>query len=175
MTGRTIPAVLALLTALAVRAFPQVGVNGIDWQVSRHAGKQRLPFEKVESLQLSAGGTFADRLRALVTLHNFSQSPAEGLILRYALTLRLLKDGEPADKAFWGVPFFVEEVRVSRIAPAAELQAKVIRFELQNQLARLRDSGFRPVAVKLQIMVSPRRGDDPSNIMSESVLDIVRP
>ncbi len=174
MIRRTIPVALALMAVLAARAFPQVGVNGIDWQVSRNAGKQRLPFEKVEKLKLSEDGKFTDRLRALVTLHNSSANPAEGLVMRYALTLRLLKDGEPLDKAFWCVPFFVEEVRVSRIAPDAEMQARVIRFELQNQLARLRDSGFSPVAIKLQVMLGPRRGDSPSAIMNESVLDIVR-
>jgi hypothetical protein len=159
----------------AVPAAAQVEITGINWELAKLQGKNRTPYAPVSRLLAAPDAKFTDYLRAIVTLRNPSQKAAEGLVLRYALSLRLLRDGEAADKAFWGVPFYTEEVRVSRVGPASERQARVIRFELQNQLNKLRSSGFSPTALKLEVMLGPRQGDTPSAILREAVIEITKP
>lgn len=169
---------LTFACALLLPALPaaaQVEIAGISWELSKLQGKNRTPYAPVSRLLAAPEVKFTDYLRAIVTLRNPSQKAAEGLVLRYALSLRLVKDGEAAEKAFWGVPFYTEEVRVSRVGPAAERQARVIRFELQNQLNKLRSSGFSPSALKLEVMLGPRQGDTPSAILREAVIEIAKP
>jgi len=148
----------ALLFAQAAPLAAQVEIIKIDWQ-----------------LRAGPAVKFTDYLRALVTLRNPADKAAEGLVLRYALSMRLLRKGNTPDKAFWGIPFYVEEVRVSKINPSSERQARVIRFELQNQLNKLRNSGFEPTALKLEVMLNPRQGDEPAAILREAVMEIVKP
>ena len=152
--------------------YAQTEILSVTWEVSRLNGKTRLPYSPVMELRASPEVNFQDNLRAIVTLRNPSAKPVEGLVLRYALSLRLQRKGDAPEKAFWGVPFYVEEVRVSKIKASAEKQAKVIRFELQSQLQKLRNSGFAPSALKLEVMVCPRQGDEPASIMRESIIEI---
>ncbi len=172
----TIAALCCVILACSPGSAPaQIEITGVSWELSRLEGKNRGPYVPVSRLRASPDTRFSDHLRALVTLRNSAPRAAEGLVLRYALSLRLLKNGEPEEKAFWSVPFYVEEVRVSRVNPNSQRQAKVIRFELQNQLSRLRGSGFLPTAMKLEVMLNPRRGDSPSAIMREAVIEIDSP
>lgn len=163
-------AAAALFGAAAVYA--QTELLSVGWELSRLEGKTRAPFAAVTELRASPDVNFQDNLRAIVTLRNPSDKAVEGLVLRYALSLRLLRKGDAPEKAFWGVPFYVEEVRVSKINPQAEKQARVIRFELPNQLRKLRNSGFVPLALKMEVMVCPRQGDEPASIMREAVIEI---
>ncbi len=163
------------ILAAAAPVFSQVEIAGVNWEISKLAGKNRLPFAPVTELRASPDVKFSDSLRAIVTLKNPSVKTVEGLVLRYALRLRLLRKGDAPEKAFWGVPFFVEEVRVSKINPSSERQAKFLRLELQPQLGRLRNSGFEPTALKMEVMLSPRQGDEPASIIRESVIDILNP
>lgn len=163
-------AAAALLGAAA--AWSQTEMVGVGWELSRLNGKTRAPYAPVTELHATPEGNFQDHLRAIVTLRNPSAKAVEGLVLRYALSLKLQKKGDAPEKAFWGVPFYVEEVRVTKINPQAEKQARVIRFELQNQLRKLRNTGFTPLALRMEVMVCPRLGDEPASIMREAVIDI---
>ncbi len=163
----------AVLLGGAAAACAQTEISGIGWELSKIEGKTRLPFAPVAELHISPEVNFSDNLRAILTLRNPSPKPVEGLVLRYALSLRLLRKGDAPEKAFWGVPFYVEEVRVSRINPSSERQAKVIRFELQGQLRQLRSSGFFPSALKLEVMLCPRQGDEPAAIMRSAIIEIL--
>lgn len=165
-------AVLAL--ALFCRpAAAQTGIVKVDWEISRLQGKNRAPFVPVTELKASPDTKFSDNLRAIVTLKNPTARPVEGLVLRYSVRLLLLKKGDAPEKAFWGVPFHVEEVRVSKIGPGAERPARILRFELQEQLKKLRGTGFLPTAVKLEVMLCPRLGDEAAGLVRESALNIL--
>ncbi len=164
-----------LCAAYAVPAFSQVEIAKVDWEISKLTGKIRSPYGPVKELRAAPELSFSDYLRAIVTLRNPSVKPVEGLVLRYALSLRLLKIGEAPEKAFWCVPFYVEEVRVAKVNPSSERQARVIRFELQTQLNKLRNSGFTPSALKMDIMLNPRQGDEPAAILREAVIEILKP
>ena len=174
-TTRLLACAFFICAACAAPAFSQIRIVKVDWEVSKLTGKERSPYTPVKELHAAPDFKFPDRVRALVTLRNPSSEPVEGLVLRYALSLRLLKTGEAPEKAFWGVPFYVEEVRVSKVNPSSEKQAKVIRFELQTQLSRLKSSGFEPSALRMDVMLSPRQGDEPAAIIRESIIDILKP
>lgn len=179
MSLRFIPRLLVcsllICAASAVPAFSQVAIVKVGWELSKLAGKTRSPFAPVTELRAAPDVKFSDNLRAIVTLRNPTSKPVEGLVLRYALSLRLLKKGDAPEKAFWSVPFYVEEVRVSKVNPSSERQTKVIRFELQTQLNKLRNSGFEPSALRMAVMLGPRHGDDPSQIIRESIIEILKP
>jgi len=166
-------ALLALAFGLCRPAAAQTAVVKVDWEISRLQGKDRAPYEPVAELKASPETKFSDNLRAIVTLKNPSSRPVEGLVLRYSVRLQLLKKGDAPEKAFWGVPFHVEEVRVSKIGASAERPAKILRFELQEQLKKLRGTGFQPVAIKLEVMLCPRLGDESAGLVRESALNIL--
>ena len=96
-------------------------------------------------------------------------------MLRYSLRLRLLKKDDPQEKAFWSVPYYVEEVRVTGVKAKAERVARIINFELQGQLRKLRGSGYSATALKMEIMLSPRHGDEPAALMKETQIEILKP
>ncbi|HNW44462.1 MAG TPA: hypothetical protein PKI19_08150 [Elusimicrobiales bacterium] len=166
---------LALAAGLAAPAAAQTEISKIDWEVAKLQNKTRLPYAAVEALRADPAVKFTDRLRAVVTLRNTSAKKAEGLVVSYALRMRLLKAGEPPEKAFWGVPFYFEEVRVAAVKPMSERAARVLNFGIAEQLRKFRNSGFTPTALKMEVMLSPRLGDEPAAIMKESILEILKP
>jgi hypothetical protein len=172
-TTAVIVCVLACFSAAAAAAPVELG--GVSWEASRLAGKSRASFAPVTELKAAPEIKFSDNLRAIVVLKNASAAPAEGLVLRYALSLRLLRAGDPADKAFWGVPFYVEEVRVSKVDAGVSRPVRLLHIGLSDQLHKLSGTGFFPVALKLQVMVCPRQGDEPSSIVRESEMTILKP
>lgn len=172
---RILACVLTLAGCLARPAAAQTEILKIDWELSKLQAKKRLPFAPVEALRADPGVKFTDRLRAVVTLRNKSDKKAEGLVVRYSLRLRLLKEGEPQEKAFWGVPYYFEEVRVAAVDAMSERSARALNFGISEQLSKLRNSGFVPTALKMEVMLCPRLGDDPAGIMKEAVLEILKP
>ena len=168
-----IPPFLMLLSCPALRA--QVQINAIDWQISRTENKVTLPFETITELKLEPYQKYLNKFRAVVTAQNSSANPAEGLVIRCALSLHLVKLASAGDPGFWAVPFRTEELRISRIKPGAAYQAKLIHFTLNEQLNKLKNTGFWVDALKLQVMLDPRPGDEPARIMKETVISIKKP
>lgn len=170
----------ALFLLLATAPFPgrlsaQVRINGIDWQVSRAAGGEKKLFEPIMEVKLEPYQRYPGKLRAMVSVQNPSARPAGGLVLRCALSLHLVRPGVPGDAGFWSVPFRVEEVRISQIRPGGVYSAGLIHFTLNEQLQKLKNTGFWVDAMKLQAMLEPRQGDEPAWIMKEAVIDIRKP
>jgi len=153
----------------------QVRINKIDWQVSRVEGKAKLPFEPILELKLEPYQKYLNKFRALVNIQNSSAKPIEGLVLRCALSLHIVKIADAADAGFWAVPFHVEELRVSRIRAGGVYDAKIIHFVLNEQLKKLKNTGFWVDALKLQVMLDPRLADEPVSIMKEAVINIKKP
>jgi len=176
MRIKMVPCIAALaMLVIPAAASAQTQITGVGWEVSKLQGKNRAPFEAVSELRASPELKFSDNLRAVVSLRNSSSKSVEGLVLRYAVRLRLLRKGDAPEKAFWSVPFYIEEVRVAKIGPSSERQTRLIRFELAEQLKRLRGTGLAPVGLKAEIMISPRLGDDPAAIIREAELTILPP
>jgi hypothetical protein len=163
---------LALLVLLSVRAFSQVGVTDISWESSSPLGKAWTPFAPITGLKFPAHLKMKDKLRVIFTVRNSSAIQAEGLVLRYALRLRLVKDGAPAETGVWGVPFRIEELRIAKAGAGAEKQVRAMRFELNEQIKKLAGTGFWFDALKLEVMVEPRKGGELPGIVQESVLTV---
>ena len=164
---------LMLATCPALKA--QVQIHTIDWQISRTEGKVSLPFESITELKLEPYQKYLNKFRAVVTAQNHSANPAEGLVVRCALSLHMVRISSAAEPGFWAVPFRVEELRISRIKPGAAYEAKLIHFTLNEQLNKLKNTGFWVDALKLQVMLDPRPGDEPGRIMKETVISIKKP
>ena len=166
---------LAAAPFLCLPLYAQVQINKIDWQVSRAVGKDKLPFEPILELKLEPYQKYLNKLRAVVNVQNPSARPVEGLVLRCALSLRIVKLADSGAAGFWAVPFRVEEIRISQIRPGGAYEAKLIHFVLNEQLQKLKNSGFWVDALKLQVMLDPKSGDDPAMIMREVVINIAKP
>jgi len=179
MTKNTVYA--ALLLSLTFLAFPpailraQVRLDRVDWQVSLVEGKTKQPFKTIPELRLEPYQKYLHKLRAVVTAQNLSARPVEGLVLRYALSLHVVRSSGTSDAGFWAVPFRTEEFRISQIKPGGIYEAKLIHFVLNEQLKKLKNTGFWVDALKLQVMLDPRSGDEPARIMTEGVISIKKP
>lgn len=164
---------LILASRSVLRA--QVQISTVGWQISRTEGKASLPFETITELKLEPYRKYLNKIRAVVTAQNLSAKPAEGLVARCALSLHLVKLSSAADAGFWAVPFRTEELRISRIKPGASYEARLIHFTLNEQLNKLKNTGFWVDALKLQVMLDPKPGDEPARIMKETVIGIKKP
>ena len=152
-----------------------VRISKIDWQVSKVQDKQKFPFEALSEIKLAPYQKFPHKLRAVIAVQNSSAKPAGGLVLRCALSLHIARLSDPADAGFWAVPFRIEELRISQIMPAGVYEAKLIHSQLNEQLKKLKNTGFWADGLKIAVMLDPRAGDDPAMMMRESVIDIKKP
>ncbi|HOW90244.1 MAG TPA: hypothetical protein PL037_08165 [Elusimicrobiales bacterium] len=179
MNHKKIPAcVCAALIALPFLisgAEAQLRLDGINWEVSAVEGKRSMPYKPIQELRLEPYRKYTDKLRAIVSVKNEYSRPAEGLVLRYALSLHVVRTTVPADAGFWAVPFRTEELRISQIKAGGAYGARLIHFVLNEQLRKLNNTGFWVDALKLQVMLDPRSGEEPSRIIKEDVIAIVRP
>lgn len=153
-----------LLSLASSSAFAQPSVSGAQWQFSRQVGQKRLPYAGVAAFSLSPAGALPGRTRVVLTISNTSSVPAEGLVLRYAFSIRISSGGAPG---VWTVPFHVSETRISRLAPDADQKVSIYQPNLNAQLRRLKGTGFLPLALKVKVMTEPRSGDDLSLMIRE--------
>lgn len=172
MNNITLAFLALTLLAAPLPAAARTVVSGVEWELSALQGKKRGPYAPVAKLAVRPGTKYTDKVRAVVALRNPSPKGEEGLVLRYALRFQLLKKGEPKEKAFWEVPFQVDEMRVAAVKAGAEKKARVLNLKIAEQLRRLGGSGFAPVALKMEIMLSPRAGDAVEGLMLDSVIEV---
>lgn len=151
----SVPFALLLVFAVSSSA-AQPGVSGAVWQVSAAAGQKRLPYRDSASLKLSPSGVLAGRPRVRLAISNRSDRPVEGLVLRYDFSISISSEG---GKSFWAVPFHVSETRVSRLAPGSAQEVSIYQVNLNSHLGRLRGTGFRPLSLRIRVMLEPRAGD----------------
>ncbi|MBI5622499.1 MAG: hypothetical protein HY924_01835 [Elusimicrobia bacterium] len=155
---------LAVLLACAALwgapARAEIKLDGAQWQASQGLPPARR-FADVAGLSLP-GGSLKARVRARVKVRNAAPAPAEGVLLRYALSARLAAvgaDAEAVARAPWVVPFVVEEKRVPRIGPHQTIEASLDPTTLLRlYAARMRKAGYRILELRLQVMVEPHRG-----------------
>ncbi|HOI41747.1 MAG TPA: hypothetical protein PK523_02285 [Elusimicrobiales bacterium] len=147
----------ALLLAFAVPAsYAQPRVSGAVWQLSSAAGQKRLPYRDVSALKLSPSGALTGRPRVRLAVFNSSARPVEGLVLRYDFSISI---SSGSGKGFWAVPFHISETRVSRLAPGSAQEVSIYQANLNSHLGRLRGTGFRPLSLRIRVMLEPRAGD----------------
>jgi hypothetical protein len=92
-------------------------------------------------------------------LKNRGPKPAEGLLVRYSVTARLVAPGAAAGAAGeWAVPFLVDERRVAKIPPNKVLEVPLqLSPVLDIYLKRMTREGFRVDRLKLSAMLEPQK------------------
>jgi hypothetical protein len=172
MNIRVLLAVLSFL--VFIPSVFAVNVSDVKWQRpvgKKNVGKQK--YETVSVLRLTEGSSSVRPLRIVVSLDNKASKAAEGAVLRCAFSMRLVKAGVGGEGA-WAVPFMVEERRIAKVKSASSVDVKVYGIDMKPYLARLKGTGIWPDAVKVQLMVEPRQGDDLDKLFYESVVPVAQ-
>jgi hypothetical protein len=156
-----------LLAALAVASFcggasAQVRAHRVRWQFATRPG--RAAFADVDALPLS-GGKLKGRLRARVSLENPQPLREEGILVHYTIAAKF---GEG-----WALPFLLDERRVPRLAPERYQEISLDASTLIDlYLKKMATVGQTPEALRLEIMVAPRKGEAAPFKILESVLPV---
>lgn len=74
----------------------------------------------------------------------------------------------------WSIPFEIGECRVPMLRKGAERKVVVEPQHLATRLKHLYAQGFWADAVKVEVMLDPRAGDDLKTNRAEAVLPIHR-
>ncbi|MBI3288485.1 MAG: hypothetical protein HYZ74_03085 [Elusimicrobia bacterium] len=142
----------SLIAASAATAFAELTLDATGWQRGRVETRAR-PVVWRDVAQAELDGKRA-ALRGKAVLKNRGPKPAEGILLRYAVSARLLPDRGSAAEATWAIPCLIDERRVPKVGPNQVLEVPLsLSPKLDHYLAKLRRQGFRPDSLKLQAML----------------------
>lgn len=165
-------AVLILWAGLS-HAGPEL--SGVRWQFSQGLKPAMKPkFSDVQEIKIPVDGKMPCRLRAMAVLENKSAKNSDGIVVRVAVTARLVKVSAPEQPGVWDLPFWIDERRVAELKAGAKKEAAIPNIDLQKYLKRLQKTGFWIDALKIQLAVEPRAGEDFGANMSEAVLNVTR-
>lgn len=163
--------IIALAAAFAAAgtrtAAAELVLESVGWQSGRAERPPRPPkFEDASSVVLPPKG--APRLRAKAVLKNRGPKSVEGILLRYAVSARLIRVAAQGGEGSWAVPFLVEERRVPKIGANEILEVPLITSPLIEQyLRRAARQGFRADRLRLQAMIEPHPDDDVRTVSAE--------
>lgn len=146
-------------------------IGGLSWETSpRTEAKEKQAAVYTEAKELAVKGLHFDRLRAVISLDNNSEKKEMGIVIRYAFRLQL--KNEESGETFWEVPYQADELRVPIVKAGVAHAARILPFKLKEQFKRLQKTGFVPVALKLEVMISPRKNVSEDGRITESVLPV---
>lgn len=169
---RRVLSVLAFAALAAADAGAELSIEGLTWQRARLERGRVVAWEDAASLS-DAPPKLDARLRARLTLKNRGPKPAEGVLLRYSMTGRLLPAAGAAEGS-WGVPFAVDEKRVPKVGANKILDVYLTTSPaLELYLNRLSRAGWWPDRVKLQAMLEPNHGAAAVRTV-EAVLEVAK-
>ncbi|MCG2725783.1 MAG: hypothetical protein L6420_05935 [Elusimicrobia bacterium] len=161
---------LALIVICFSGLSAQITIQNIDWQVSKARGTKRLPFVGMKKVLIKPKSKISEKIRILVSVLNEGDKIVEGLVLRYSLNFRIVKLNSADDTAIWSVPFRIEELRISKICPSCSQTVKIINTGISNELKKLKNNGFWIDAIGMEIMIEPRKGDDLTKNIHQSLI-----
>ena len=162
--------ILAFAAFTAAGARAELFLESVSWQRARVEPGRAAIWE--DTTHMADGPPRLDsRLRARVSLKNRGPKAAEGILLRYSMTGRVVP-AEGAGEGAWGVPFKVDEQRVPKVGPNQTQDVFLTTSPpLELYMSKLARAGWWPDRVKLQVMVEPHRGASPVKPL-ESVLEV---
>ncbi|MBI4425400.1 MAG: hypothetical protein HY554_16845 [Elusimicrobia bacterium] len=169
---RTLLIGAVLLAGLAGPACAEVVLRAVSWQLVSGAGSKPRGFKPIERWIQPPSGRLGAKPRALVTVVNRGPKPAEGVVLRYAVSARMTRVGS-ASEGVWTVPFFLNERRVPRVGPNQVKEVPLNDLVLAVFLKKSFRSGYWPDAFKIQVMVEPRAGEELAQRVMEQTLPVV--
>ena len=150
---------LACCLSAPLRA--ELMIESVRWQVARPVAGQKEAYQDVSVLP-TVPPRVDGKLRLSVTLKNRGPQEADGIVLHYCLTARLvpLRRNEPG---VWAVSFMTDQRRVPKVGPNQLLEVAVdpsgsLDLPFTHYLQKVFASGFWPDQLKLQVMLSPHPG-----------------
>ena len=171
-TMKKIISFLLCLIFLPAAAAAKTVISGLTWETApRTEGKAVASPVYSEATELKIKGFNFDRLRTVISLNNSAEKKEMGLVLRYSFRLQI--KNEETGETFWEVPYHADELRIPVVKAGITRDAKIISLKMREQLKRLHLTGFVPIALKLEIMLSPRKGVSEDGRIDEAVLPII--
>ncbi|HOX21946.1 MAG TPA: hypothetical protein PLL10_00665 [Elusimicrobiales bacterium] len=165
--------VFILTCSLAAWAGPEL--SGVRWQYSpglKPAVKHK--FSDAQEIKIPVDGKMQGLLRAMVSLENKTGKDSGGIVLRVAVSARLIRAASPEQPGVWDLPFWIDERRVAELKAGAKKEAPIPNIDLQKYLKRMQKTGYWIDALKIQLAVEPRAGEDFGSNMSEALLNVTR-
>jgi len=162
---------LMLLLFCQSAAFAGSELAGVRWQFSpglKPAMKHK--FSNAEQIKIPVDGKLQGHLRAVATLENKSAKNSGGIVVRVVVSARLIKTDASEQPGVWDLPFWLDERRVAQLKAGAKKDAPIPNIDLQKYLKHLYKTGYWVDALKIQLAVEPRAGEDFGSNMSEAVL-----
>ena len=155
------------------QAAAEVVLSQVRWQLlpSKQSGIQEA--KEITTLSRPPDTRVGPALGAEAVLRNDGPKSAVGVLLRYTVEAKIVAVGAgPGAAGTWTVPFWWEEGHVPQIAAGKEKRFAIRDLNLETYLKRLLSEGFWPTALRIRVMVEPRRGDDLAQMISESELPV---
>ena len=164
---------LMLLMISPTVLFAKTVISGLAWETSPASVKPSTSTVYSEITELPVKGLSFDRLRAVVSLNNSADKKEMGIVLRYSLRIQL--KNEETGEIFWEVPYHADTLRIPVVKAGITKDAKInsLNLKFKEQLKRLQNTGYVPVAIKLEIMLAPRKGVSEDGRIEESILPIM--
>lgn len=165
-------AALLLLMPLSCRG--EVILKEIRWELAQNGTRPGRPrkFDPIERWSQPPTARLARKPRAVITLANRGPKAAEGVLVRYAVSARLMRTDRSSPEGVWAVPFHVEERRVPRVKANELRRVPIDSLLLATHLKRMHLAGLWPDALKIQVMVDPRPGDTLEGKLLENLLPV---
>ena len=161
----------AVFTIADVRA--ELMMDSVSWQKGRVVGVHPAVWEDAGKV-IDGPPKLDSRLRARLTLKNRGPVPAEGILLRYSMTARVLPSAGDKPEGLWSIPFMVDEKRVPVLGPNKKMDVVLTTSPaLELYFQKLSRAGWWPDRIKLQVIVEPHQGSTSLQTL-ESILEVAK-
>ena len=177
---RGVAAALVCAAGLCIHSslHAEVMIESVSWQLAKTVRGQKPVYQDITSLP-TVPPRIDGTLRLRVVLKSRGPQEADGLLLRYCLVARLAPAGQSA-AGVWAVPFLISEKRVPKVGANQFLEVILdpslsVDMPLNHYLKRTLASGFWPDQLKVQVMLSPRRGAVEAVKTQELILPVQKP
>lgn len=150
----------------------EVRIQEIRWQVAQASRRPPTRYRDISEWVQPPSAKALLKLRPVVKIFNHGGQPVSGLVLRYAVSAKLAPLKGPAEMSVWTVPFWMEERRIPRLGRDRLKEIRLHKLKMLPFLERMRKSGYWPRAVKIQVMLEPKKGQSLKHKIMESVLPI---
>ncbi|UPT74009.1 MAG: hypothetical protein M0D55_19615 [Elusimicrobiota bacterium] len=149
---------VVLAALLAANASAELTLDAAGWQSGR-VEKPARPAVWTDAAVSPMDAKASRLLRGKAVLKNRGPKAAEGVLLRYSVTARLVPDRNAPAEAAWALPFMVDERRVPKIGPNQILEIPLTTTpKLELYVKRLARQGFKVNGLKLSAMLDPHDG-----------------
>lgn len=173
MSGASAAVAMFFALVFPTSASAELVLRSVTWQLPSAPGASPRGFRPIERWVQPASTKLSGKPRAVITVMNRGPKPAEGAVLRYAITARMGPVGQTGREGVWTVPFYLNERRVPRVGANQVRDIPLNDLVLEVFLKKSFRAGHWPDALKIQVMVEPRRGEGLEQRILEQILPIV--